>query len=168
MLLMWVIWLWDGNGAFLRGVSLGLPSFYKLLCCFEKSPCIFSGIQKEMWIFYLRVILLSRPSVVSCSVTLQPQCLQYFCSHPECAQGLFEGSSWRGNICFGRNMYFPNKFLSLILRLPNNYFLSHLPTHTSSVPCSIPAWIYFLWKRERERETFQVQEYCLGNWYICS
>lgn len=167
---MWVIWLWDGNGAFLRGVSLGLPSFYKLLCCFEKSPCIFSGIQKEMWIFYLRVILLSRPSVVSCSVTLQPQCLQYFCSHPECAQGLFEGSCWRGNICFGRNMYFPNKFLSLILRLLNNYFLSHLPTHTSSFPCSIPAWIYFLWKREREREreTFQVQEYCLGNWYICS
>lgn len=61
----------------------------------------------------------------------------------------FGESCWRGNVCFGRNMYFPNKFLSLILRLLNNYFLSHIPTHTPSTPCSIPAWIYFLWKRER-------------------
>lgn len=106
-----------------------------------------------MWIFYLRVILFSRPSVVSCSVTLQPQCLQYFCSHPEHAQDWFEGSCCRGNVCLGRNVCFPNKLLSLVLRLLNNYFLSHLPTHTPSTHSSIPAWIYFLWKRERLSRT---------------
>lgn len=38
---------------FLRGVRLGLPSFYRLLCCFEKSPCIFSGIQKANVNFFI-------------------------------------------------------------------------------------------------------------------
>lgn len=91
------------------------------------------GLYCSIHLLWLLVLPLFNPTVCSISaVTLST------------LKGGCGGSCWRGNVCFGRNIYFQNKFPSQNLRFLNNYF----PWDGFPPPRSIPAWIYFLWKRD--------------------
>lgn len=148
---MWVVWVQGRNGAFiLRGWALGFHLFTDWCVALKKAFTSPWDTTKKVIFFFFkhRAILFDVPSMTSHSATLQPHSLFAVFLHScwalyrEDVEGAAGGVIFALEATYIFKISFPPRFL----RHLNNYFLWD---GFFFFPCSIPAWIYFLWKRER-------------------